>query len=91
MRLISQNEEINIPYEGMAVEADLIDGAWGIIAYDTADNDEDSFWEMAVYGTYEKTIKVMEMLRDASKPFIDPDGKTHEIRVFEFPKNEDVT
>lgn len=91
MRLISQNKEINIPYERMAVETDLIDGAWGIIAYNTANNDRDSAWEMAVYGTYEKTMKVMEMLRNASNPFTCSDGKPHEIRVFEFPKNEDVT
>lgn len=91
MRLISQNEEIDIPYERMAVEIDGSDGQYTIIAYDTSDNDVDSYWAMATYDTYEKTMKVMEMLRDASKPFIDPDGKTHEIRVFEFPKNEDVT
>lgn len=78
MRLISQNEEIDIPYERMAVEIDGSDGQYTIIAYDTSDNDEDSYWAMGVYDTLEKAKKVMREIGES---------QCEDMAYFLFPKN----
>lgn len=78
MRLISQNEEIDIPYERMAVEIDGSDGQYTIIAYDTSDNDADSYWAMGVYDTLEKAKKVMREIGES---------QCEDRAYFLFPKN----
>lgn len=81
MRLISQYGEIDIPYERMAVEIDGSDGQYTIIAYDTSDNDEYSYWAMGAYDTLEKAKKVMWEIGES---------QYEDMAYFLFPKNEDV-
>lgn len=68
MRILSQKGTTDLPYEMVGVSINAHDNCV-IIAYGM-DSIEDSYWEMAIYSTSEKTQKAMEMLRKAYSPIL---------------------
>lgn len=80
MRLISQNGDIDVPYESSAiVRADGL-----IVAYSV--NYISKRIVMGMYSTEEKAKKVMEMLHRAYH-----DAVTHDnVSAFRFPKDDEV-
>ena len=90
MRLISQNGEIDVPYEMSAIRND--DGL--IILCMVGETGKGSV--IATYSTSEKAQKAMEMLRGKYKDYAKATNKSNFFtmfdypKVFQFPKDEDV-
>lgn len=61
MRIISQDEEFDLPYEETTIHA-FSDGK--VIAYSLNDLENNDFITMAKYSTKEKAIKAMKMCRE---------------------------
>ena len=90
MRLISQNGEIDVPYEMSSIRND--DGL--IILCMVGETGKGSV--IATYSTSEKAQKAMEMLRNGYLDFMSeatPDGNGfcfNQPKIFQFPADEDV-
>ena len=90
MRLISQNGEIDVPYEMSAIRND--DGL--IILCMAGETGKGSV--IARYSTSEKAQKAMEMLREKYKDYAKATNKSNFFtmfdypKVFQFPQDEDV-
>ena len=100
MRIISQNEEFDLPYEETTIRA-FPDGK--VIAYSLNDLENNDFITMAEYSTKEKAIKAMEMCRDKYLSRMELEGGYDVVngcyvqpnywvlpKVFQFPKEEEV-
>ena len=81
MRVISQNGEIDVPYELTAFHS-----CNGKIRMNMA-GDTGRGTEMAVYESQEKALKTMEYLRDAYSDFIADD---YGAAIFKFPPDYEV-
>ena len=90
MRLISQNREIDVPYEMSAIRNE--DNA--IILNMAGETGKGSV--IATYSTSEKAKKAMEMLREKYKDYAKATNKSNFFtmfdypKVFQFPQDEDV-
>lgn len=92
MRLISQNKELDIPYDRVAVTMSGRNNT-KIIAYDTNEDDPDSLWIMGKYPNKEMAMAVMTQLRIAYKNFVIESGKDRSCLIdpiFEFPAADEV-
>jgi len=81
MRLISQNGEIDVPYESVAVALNNMNKRQ-IICFDTKDT-QDKCWKLGEYNTEENAKKAMKLLK---MEFIEYGDSGY----FEFPQDEEV-
>lgn len=81
MRVVSQNGDIDVPYEITAFHI-----CHGRIRMNMA-GDTGRGTEMAVYESQEKALKTMEYLRDAYSDFIADDCSA---AIFKFPPDYEV-
>lgn len=101
MRIISQDDRFDLPYENIAVSTGYSDGKV-IIAY-SPHNENGDVWKMAVYSTEEKARKAMKMLRETYLSYMKLEGGQNFMsnfyiqpnirvipKVFQFPKDEEV-
>ena len=82
MREVSQNGDIDVPYEITAFHT-----CHGRVRMNMA-GDTGRGIEMAVYESHEKALKAMEYMRDAYSDFIADDCGTYAI--FKFPPDYEV-
>lgn len=100
MRIISQDEEFDLPYEETTIRV-LTNGT--VVAFSLTDLESDGFIVMAKYSTKEKAIKAMEMCRQEYGKYFRVQGGVIQItgvvtqpgiftypKVFQFPKEEEV-
>ena len=100
MRIISQDREFDLPYEGATLQA-FDNGK--VIAFSLTDLESDNFITMAKYSTKEKAIKAMEMCRHEFGKYYSVQGGVSALtgvvtqpgiftypKVFQFPKDEEV-
>lgn len=100
MRIISQNGEIDIPYDKIVVSISQIDDT-KIIAW-WYGCDESEIVDMAEYESNEKALKSLEMMRNNYLSRMELEGgysmQGYYIqpnfwvlpRVFQFPRNEEI-
>lgn len=100
MRIISQDEEFDLPYEETTIRV-LTNGT--VVAFSLTDLESDGFIVMAKYSTEEKAINAMEMCREkylsrmelgggydiVNKCYVQPNYWVLP-KVFQFPKEEEV-
>lgn len=100
MRIISQDEEFDLPYEETTIHA-FSDGK--VIAYSLNDLGNNDFITMAKYSTKEKAIKAMEMCREKYLSRMELDGGYDTVngcyvqsnywvlpKVFQFPADDEI-
>lgn len=98
MRLISQDEKIDIPYENSAVYIvanyghSKENGFHNIVGYEIVAHTGDDYWNLGDYSTEEKALKVMEMLQQQYMRYLttvlaDVRAKTV---YFKFPADEEL-
>ena len=84
MRIISQNGEVDLPYECFGVEIDAINDT-KIIAY-AVNSDDDTIWNLAEYSTKEKAEEVMKMLREGYRNYQTTRSRDGYYFAFDYPK-----
>lgn len=95
MRLISQDRKIDIPYENSAVyilanydyNKEI---KYDITGYKITTCIGDNYWDLGVYSTEEKALRVMEMLQQQYMRYLTTvlsDAKS-ETTYFKFPADE---
>lgn len=80
MRLISQNGELDIPYDRVAIDVNKREKN-KIIAYGVESLNNNSYWNLGEYSTEEKAREVIGMIRNAYYA---------ERKCFQFPEDKEV-
>lgn len=95
MRIISQDGTIDVPYERFVISVNM-QNQGEIIAWTGNHISDDECIVMAVYSSYAKAQKAMEMLHDKHKDYARATNKSNFYtmfdypKVFQFPKDEDL-
>lgn len=85
MRLISQNGEIDVPYERFVISVNM-QNQGEIIAWTGNHISDDECIVMAVYSSFNKAQKAMEMLHDKYKDYVRATNKSNFFTMFDYPK-----
>lgn len=84
MRIISQNGEVDFPYEQFVVAIDATTKT-SILAFPVSVTDDVHF-NLAEYSTKEKAVKAMEMLRIECGNFVETSNINGNYFAFDYPK-----
>lgn len=84
MRIISQNGEVDFPYEQFVVAIDATTKT-AILAFPAGVAD-DTYFNLAEYSTEEKAKKAMEMLRIECGNFRETSSTNGNYFAFDYPK-----
>lgn len=94
MRVISQDGKIDVPYENFVFSILNSGGNYGIVAVKNVAEPPELFLNslIATYSTEAKTIKAMEMLREAwvNEAIEFTHGIYHRNIVFQFPQDDEI-